>query len=98
MKKYDQKRLGKEMIEKARLHLSKQLNSLYFSQLRLKKKNCVFMSKWVGGRAVRDRKDMSNYLEILLLRKLGNYTEPLIDAKEVPLNIQGSWRLHGKGF
>lgn len=69
VKKYDQKRLGKEMIEKARLHLSKQLNSVYFLQLHLNKKNWVFMSVWVGGRAVQDRKDMSNCGEILLLRK-----------------------------
>lgn len=98
MKKCDQKRLGKEMIEKSRLYLFKQLNFVYFLQLRLHKKNCIFMSTRVGGRAVQDRKDMSNYVEILLLRKRGNYTEHLIDAKEVPLKIKGKWRLHGKGF
>lgn len=47
---------------------------------------------------MQDRKDTSNYVEILLLRKRGNYTEHLIDAKEVPLKIKGKWRLHGKGF
>lgn len=98
MKKCDQKRLGKEMIEKARLYLSKQLNSVYFLQLRLHKKNCAFTSTWLGGRAVQGRKDMSNYVEILFLRKLGNYAEYLIDAKEVPLQIKGKWRLHRKGF
>lgn len=44
---------------------------------------------------MQDRKDMPCSTETLLL---GNYTEPLIDAKEVPLNIKGKWRLHGKGF
>ena len=39
VKKYDQKRLGKEMIEKARLHLLKQLNSVYFLQFCLTEKN-----------------------------------------------------------
>ena len=56
------------------------------------------MSIWVGGRAVQERKDTSNNVAILLLRKLGNCTEHLIDVKEVPLNIKGKWRLHVKGF
>lgn len=47
---------------------------------------------------MQDRKDKPSTTEILLPRNLGNYTEPLIDAKEVPLNIKGKWRLHGKGF
>lgn len=47
---------------------------------------------------MQERKDMSHNGEILLLRKLGNHTEPLIDAKEVPLTRKGKWRLHGKGF
>lgn len=55
------------------------------------------MSMWVGGRAVQGREDVSN-IEILLLRKLENHTEPLMDAKEVPLKIKGNWRLQGKGF
>lgn len=97
MKKYDQKRLGKEMIEKARLHLSKQLNSVYFLQLHLNQKKWVFMSARGGGRAARDRKGMSDCVEILLLRKLGNYTETLMGAKEVPPNIEGKWRSRGKG-
>ena len=53
---------------------------------------------WVGGRAVQDRKGMPSYAEILLLRNLGNYTKPLIDSKEVPVNMKGKWRLQGKGF
>lgn len=53
---------------------------------------------WVGGKAGQNRKDMPSYAEILLLRNLGNHTKPLIDAKEVPLNMKGKWRLQGKGF
>lgn len=98
MKKYNQKRPEKEKTEKAKLHLSKQLNSVYFLQLRLNKTNSEFMLMWAGGRAVQGRKDMPSSTEILLLKNLGNYTEPLIDAKEMPLNIKGKWRLHRKGF
>lgn len=47
---------------------------------------------------MQDRKDMPSYTQILLLGNLGNYTESLIDAKEVPLNIKGEWRLQAKGF
>lgn len=47
---------------------------------------------------MQDRKDTASSTEIPLPRNLGNYTEPLIDAKEVPLNIKGKWRLHGKDF
>lgn len=30
--------------------------------------------------------------------KSGYYTEPLIDAKKVPLNIKGEWRLQERAF